>query len=148
MKRRSRLKGIDMKFFIVVTVSLLVGVLTSLYVASDGISSVFDRIKSPAVVCTIGNPCAGKLTVLPEIVISRSGKEVYNGACSGCHLVGAAVAPKFGDASAWSGRIDKGLVTLTTHVIEGYNAMPAKGLCMDCSEEEIANAVKYIVDSL
>ena len=137
-----------MRQFIGVTFALILGFLTSLYGVSVDSSSVFDRIKSPASVCTIGNPCAGKLAVSPEVVILRSGKEVYNGACSGCHLVGAAGAPKFGDTNAWSGRIDKGLATLTTHVIEGYNAMPAKGLCMDCSEEEIASAVKYMVDSL
>ena len=36
--------------------------------------------------------------------------------------------------------------TLVKHAYEGFNSMPAKGMCSDCSEEEIAAAVEYIVD--
>ena len=137
-----------MKQFLGLFLVVLLGFFTSVYGLSGKNISVFDRIKSPATVCVIGNPCADSVGISPIVASFRSGEEVYNGACSGCHLVGAAGAPKFGDTEAWSGRIDKGLATLTKHVVEGYNAMPALGLCMDCSEEEIASAVKYIVDAL
>ena len=66
--------------------------------------------------------------------------------CAACHDSGAAGAPKTGDAGAWASRIDKGMDTLVKHAYEGFNAMPAKGMCSDCSEEEIAAAVEYIVD--
>ena len=62
-----------------------------------------------------------------------------------CHASGAAGAPKTGDAAAWAPRIDKGMDTLVKHAYEGFNAMPAKGMCSNCSEEEIAAAVEYIV---
>ena len=42
----------------------------------------------------------------------------------------------------------KGMETLVKHVIDGYNAMPARGLCADCSDQEIADAVAYMVDAL
>jgi cytochrome c5 len=38
--------------------------------------------------------------------------------------------------------------TMVKHAIQGYNAMPARGLCADCSDQEIADAVAYMVDGL
>lgn len=74
----------------------------------------------------------------------RSGEEVYAAACSACHDSGAAGAPKFGDTSAWADRISKGDDTLYDHAINGFNAMPPKGGCSDCSNEEIQNAVDHM----
>lgn len=75
----------------------------------------------------------------------RGGQEVYAAACAACHDSGAAGAPKLGDTGAWSGRISKGNETLYNHAINGFNAMPAKGGCGDCSDEEVQNAVDYMV---
>ena len=36
---------------------------------------------------------------------------------------------------------------LTNNAYNGYNAMPAKGLCMDCSREEIERSVQYMLDA-
>ena len=76
----------------------------------------------------------------------RSGSEVYDAVCMACHTTGAAGAPKIGDAAAWSDRIPKGLETLIDHAINGFNAMPAKGGCASCPDEEIAAAVEYLVE--
>lgn len=75
----------------------------------------------------------------------RGGEEVYADACAACHDSGAAGAPKLGDTGAWSDRISKGNETLYSNAINGYNAMPAKGGCSDCPDEEIENAVDYLV---
>ncbi|XOZ32331.1 c-type cytochrome [Halomonadaceae bacterium KBTZ08] len=75
----------------------------------------------------------------------RGGEEVYTAACSACHDSGAAGAPKFGDSGAWGDRISKGKETLYKHAINGFNAMPAKGGCGDCSDEEVQNAVDHMV---
>ena len=75
----------------------------------------------------------------------RGGEEVYADACAACHDSGAAGAPKIGDSGAWSDRISKGDDTLYDHAINGFNAMPAKGGCSDCSDEEIQNAVDHMV---
>ena len=37
---------------------------------------------------------------------------------------------------------------LTANAYNGYNAMPAKGMCIDCSELEIERSVQYMLDSL
>jgi cytochrome c5 len=76
----------------------------------------------------------------------REPKAIYDKYCFSCHATGAAGAPKLGDAAAWSDRIAKGMDTLYTHSIQGFRGMPPKGLCMDCSEEEIKATVDYMVE--
>ena len=76
---------------------------------------------------------------------ARSGQDVYNSACLACHMTGAAGAPKTGDAAAWAPRIARGMDTMVSNAINGLNAMPPKGLCMSCSDEDIRGVVEYIV---
>ena len=80
--------------------------------------------------------------------VGRSGEAVYNQGCAACHDAGLAGAPLYGDDSQWELRIQKGLEMLTSNAYNGYNAMPAKGLCMDCSEEEIKRSVEYMLEAL
>jgi cytochrome c5 len=75
----------------------------------------------------------------------RSGEQVYQTACAACHGTGAAGAPKFGDAAAWAPRAEKGMDTLLNHAVNGFNAMPPKGLCADCSDDELKAAIEYMV---
>ena len=63
-----------------------------------------------------------------------------------CHTTGAAGAPVIGDAAAWAPRIEKGIDTLIDHAINGFNAMPAKGGCSNCPDEEITAAVEHMVE--
>ena len=78
----------------------------------------------------------------------RSGEKVYNTYCVACHATGAAGAPKKGDAAAWQPRVAQGEATLIKHATEGFNAMPAKGTCSDCSEDEMTATVKYLIEGL
>jgi len=75
----------------------------------------------------------------------RSGEEVYNTVCMACHTTGAAGAPVIGDNAAWAPRIEKGMETLIDHALHGFNAMPAKGGCASCPDEEIKSAVEHMV---
>ena len=75
----------------------------------------------------------------------KSGDEIYNASCAACHATGAAGAPKTGDAAAWAPRIAKGMDMLMTNATNGLNAMPPKGLCMTCSNDELQAAVEYII---
>ncbi|MDX2465600.1 MAG: c-type cytochrome [Porticoccus sp.] len=75
----------------------------------------------------------------------RSGKDIYNKTCVGCHSMGGA-APKVGAAADWAPRVAQGLDTLYAHAINGLRGMPAKGLCMDCSEDEIKATVDYMLE--
>ena len=76
----------------------------------------------------------------------RSGADVYNAACMACHSTGAAGAPKVGDKAAWSPRHAQGIDTLHNHTINGIRAMPPKGTCGDCSDDELKGAVAYMLN--
>ena len=78
----------------------------------------------------------------------RSGVDIYTAKCSMCHATGAANAPKLEDAVAWKPRIAKGMDALLASAINGTSGgMPPKGMCMDCSDEELKATVKYMVES-
>ncbi len=83
-----------------------------------------------------------------SVAAGRTGEAVYNLGCAACHTAGLAGAPMLANQAQWEGRLKKGLETLTNNAYNGYNAMPAKGLCMDCSLEEIERSVQYMLDSL
>jgi len=75
----------------------------------------------------------------------RTGEQVYQSTCVGCHGTGAAGAPKFGDAAAWAPRIAQGMDTLLAHATNGFKVMPPKGTCMNCTEAELKAAIEYMV---
>jgi len=77
--------------------------------------------------------------------VLRSGEQVYQAVCTACHAVGAAGAPKTGDASAWAPRIKTGYEKLLTSVIKGKGAMAAQG-GGDYSDLELGRAVVYLAN--
>ena len=77
----------------------------------------------------------------------QSGEQVYNKHCLACHGTGAAGAPKIGDAAAWAPRIAAGMDSMMANATKGLNAMPPKGLCMACSDEELQGAIDYMVSN-
>lgn len=104
------------------------------------------RIQPVGEVCLQGDQCGEAVAASDSASAGpRAGNEVYDAVCMACHSTGAAGAPKKGDAGAWASRIDQGMDTLIKHAVNGYNAMPAKGGCANCPDEEIKAAVEYIV---
>jgi cytochrome c5 len=69
----------------------------------------------------------------------------YMASCNACHAAGVANAPKLGDKTAWDARLEKGMDALMVNVMNGINAMPAKGLCMTCTQENLQDIVNYMV---
>ena len=76
---------------------------------------------------------------------AMDGQKIYQASCQACHAAGVAGAPKPGDKEAWAPRIAKGNDALLSSVTNGLNAMPPKGTCMSCSEDELRAAVEYMV---
>ncbi len=74
-------------------------------------------------------------------------ERVYMQSCWACHNSGAAGAPKVGTAADWAPRIEKGMDTLLANAISGINAMPAKGLCFTCTDDDLKDLIQYMVDS-
>ena len=83
------------------------------------------------------------------VVTAMTGPQVYNSACLACHGAGVAGAPILGDVAAWSARIAQGNDVLNDHAVNGYTGsagyMPAKGGRADLSDQEVIDAVAYMV---
>jgi cytochrome c5 len=115
------------------------------YSEDKAVDTVKERIAPVGKVCMSGESCAAA-PAAPASAGPKSGKDLYGSVCTTCHATGVLGAPKFGNAADWSPRVAKGLDTLYTHAIAGFNGMPPKGACAACSDDEIKGAVKYMVD--
>ena len=109
-------------------------------------NSVLERIKP------VGEVRIDTSTQVASVEIvetaERLGEEIYNSKCAGCHTSGVMGSPKFASLEDWAPRIDLGLEKLTLSAIAGKGGMPAKGTCMDCTDNDIKITVQYMLDSL
>ena len=85
--------------------------------------------------------------VLPDSLDLTQGQQVYDTVCRFCHLGNIPSAPKFGDKEAWAPRAAQGWDTLKGHVLNGFKGMPAKGGRTDMSDEQILNALGYMLSN-
>jgi cytochrome c5 len=80
-----------------------------------------------------------------------TGPQVYNAACIACHAPpGIGGAPALGDNTAWAARLAQGMDLLVDHAINGFQGtaavpMPPKGGRPDLSDQEVADAVEYML---
>jgi cytochrome c5 len=93
----------------------------------------------------------GVTTRLPEPASGQSkpalsGKQVYVKSCELCHGPGLMKAPRLGNKQEWEGPIAKGLPTLYTNAIKGYNSHPPKGTHRG-SDDEVKAGTRFMVDS-
>lgn len=80
------------------------------------------------------------------VYADRAVEEIYPRTCAVCHAAGVAGAPKPGDAAAWQPRVDaKGMDGLLQSVHDGLNAMPPKGMCMDCTDGEYKALIEHMI---
>lgn len=115
---------------------------------------IAERIKRVGDVCVEGAECPSE-TVAPMVVapavVAAGGASVesnFNKSCATCHNAGIAGAPKFADAAAWAPRVEKGMDALYVSTINGLPpAMPQKGMCFSCSDDELRALVDYMVDA-
>lgn len=74
----------------------------------------------------------------------RTGEQLYASYCTACHSIGVLGAPKKGDGADWSPRLEKGMDAVLAKAIKGFNSMPARGNCADCTDDEIKSAIEYM----
>jgi len=83
---------------------------------------------------------------------AANGTSVYEKNCMVCHGEGIAGAPRTGDIDAWKERMPKGIDAMVTIVIDGVQgysgAMPPRGGNPNLSDDQIREAVQYMVDQL
>jgi cytochrome c5 len=76
------------------------------------------------------------------------GEAIYGKACIACHASGAAGAPKLGDKAAWEPRIALGMDALLQTAISGKGAMPPRGTCGACSDDDLKAAIEYMLSKV
>lgn len=105
--------------------------------------AIEDNIRPIGTVAVAGESSAGADAA--AAAGPRSGADIYNGVCMACHATGAAGAPKVGDKAAWAPRAEQGEDTLLKHAINGIRAMPPRGTCADCSDDELKGAIEHML---
>lgn len=110
--------------------------------------AIAERLKPVGEVCIQGEECAaaGAGAAVAAGGAVRSGADVYGKFCTACHSTGLLNAPKTGDSAAWTAKADAsgGLDGLLKNAISGINAMPPKGTCGDCSDDELKAAIQHM----
>jgi cytochrome c5 len=85
-----------------------------------------------------------------EVTGGETGEETYALKCVTCHATGISGAPILGDKAAWEARIARGMATLYSHTINGFEGasgvMPAKGGFPELTDEQVKAAVDYMVE--
>lgn len=76
----------------------------------------------------------------------RTGEYIYTVFCDGCHGTGVAGAPVPGDKAAWAPRIEGGVTALLSSVVNGLNAMPARGGMDDATDDELRRAIVFMAN--
>jgi cytochrome c5 len=106
--------------------------------------AIAERLKPVGEVCIMGEECKGVGAVAVAAGGARSTDEISAKHCNACHGAGVLGAPKIGDTAAWKERADHqgGLDGILAKAISGINAMPPKGTCADCSDDELRDAIK------
>lgn len=101
--------------------------------------------------CVTGSSAAGSSasTSAPAMAQAASAEfsasATYEQYCAMCHNTGMANAPRRDDAAHWTARVaEVGLATITNNAITGINAMPARGMCATCTDEQIGEIVQYL----
>ncbi len=130
---------------------ITLAIFTSAAVAGTTEDEIAARIAKVGEVCVEGNDCAASSGGSSAAMADAGGgvESTYNSTCATCHAAGIAGAPKLGDVAAWAPRLDKGMDVLYASGINGLApAMPAKGMCFQCSDDDIKALVDYMVDSV
>jgi len=78
--------------------------------------------------------------------VLADGEKIYKQSCQACHANGVANSPKPGDKAAWAPRIATGMDAMLATAKKGKGAMPPKGTCMSCSDDDLRSAIEYMVN--
>ena len=102
------------------------------------------RLEPVGKVCIEGQECKGMEVAASVGGGGMSADDIIAKHCNACHGTGLLGAPKIGDTAAWKERADHqgGLDGILAKAITGINAMPPKGTCMTCTDDELKGAIE------
>jgi len=77
-----------------------------------------------------------------------AGEKIFKQFCTSCHGNPPIIdikAPRIGDKKAWQIRQQMGMQALMKMTMMGVGAMPARGGCFECSDEQLRETIQYIL---
>ena len=78
----------------------------------------------------------------------QEGKKIVEHYCINCHAEKPLIsvgAPRIGQVADWELRIKPGIKHMFKSTDEGLNAMPARGGCFECSDQQLMLAIKAML---
>jgi len=110
---------------------------------TDREQQIVDRLAPVGETCMAGESCSASSAATAGG--PKDPEQVYNTYCMACHMTGASDAPILGNVDHWAPRIANGIDSLYQNAINGIGAMPPRGICTDCSDEDLQATVDYIL---
>lgn len=84
--------------------------------------------------------------ILPACGAGSEVEERYAEHCAACHSTGASGAPRRGDRKAWAPARQRGEQEMLSSVLRGTPAMPAKGRCESCTDQELLELIRLMTE--
>ncbi len=78
-----------------------------------------------------------------------AGRKIFREFCATCHAKTPVIemdAPRLDDKKAWQLRRKMGVDALLTITVNGAGAMPARGGCFECSDEQLRETIQYMLE--
>lgn len=78
----------------------------------------------------------------------QAGKKIYHEYCSACHAVHPEIpvhAPRINHKQDWTKFKNMPFEDLFKLATLGYGAMPARGGCFECTDQQLKEAIKYLL---
>ncbi len=79
----------------------------------------------------------------------QAGKKIFEEYCQSCHGKNPEIpvnAPRIGNKKEWDRFSHLDFETLFKMAAEGYGAMPARGGCFECSDQQLKQAIEYLIN--
>jgi len=79
----------------------------------------------------------------------NAGQKIFKQFCTSCHGNPPMIdikAPEIGDKKAWHIKQRMGMKALMKITTTGAGAMPARGGCFECSDEQLRETIRYILN--
>jgi cytochrome c5 len=76
------------------------------------------------------------------------GAQIVQHYCALCHAPNPQIslgAPRMQVKQDWAVRMQAGLTQLLEHTTQGYQAMPARGGCLECTDAQLALAIQHML---
>jgi cytochrome c5 len=106
------------------------------------------RLAPVGKVCIQGQDCFAKPGKVSreQKPAGKDPAQVIDRSCKSCHASGLLGAPKIGDKAHWEtlARQQGGVDGLLRNAIKGINAMPPRGACSDCTDDDLRRAIQIM----